>query len=414
MFACLPTLYILHEFRLNNILDSVMQIFLKGITCLFFACSCFTVFVLADSIYFGFVELSLSEMATSIETSGLTSFFKSNFTITPLNFLMYNLQTENLEKHGLHPRYTHIAVNCQILFGFLGLFAVRDVLRCAKKRSNSRTHYVLLLSYFVPTVMLSVFPHQEARFLIPLLVPLAVLYSTELASNRVWKILWIGFNLTAGSFFGIAHQGGIIPAICSLQTMKFNDSRAVDIVFWHTYMPPQHLFLQQSRSTSPAVEHSNGDIISEQEKNFYSTTQQQKYRVTDLAGSTTEDLLVRLTSLHLSNNIDKDPNYFVILVTPGSLQSRLNHLSDLFHFELVSKFWPHFTGEDLPSFRADILCEPNISLDSSDISVCLSHSLFDRIHNVTSLKIFKVTTLIHQIISMSRNSRGFFTDSSNY
>lgn len=41
--------------------------------------------------------------------------------ITPLNFLRYNFHTDNLAKHGLHPRYLHLLVNIPLLYNVLGV-----------------------------------------------------------------------------------------------------------------------------------------------------------------------------------------------------------------------------------------------------------------------------------------------------
>lgn len=37
--------------------------------------------------------------------------------LTPLNLLMYNISSSNLALHGTHPRWLHLVVNWQILFG---------------------------------------------------------------------------------------------------------------------------------------------------------------------------------------------------------------------------------------------------------------------------------------------------------
>jgi phosphatidylinositol glycan class Z len=40
---------------------------------------------------------------------------------------MYNVKTENLSEHGLHPRYLHLLVNMPLLFGPLALLAYQGV-----------------------------------------------------------------------------------------------------------------------------------------------------------------------------------------------------------------------------------------------------------------------------------------------
>lgn len=46
------------------------------------------------------------------------------FVITPLNNLKYNLNVQNLQVHGLHPRYTHLLVNLPQILGPVLLLAI--------------------------------------------------------------------------------------------------------------------------------------------------------------------------------------------------------------------------------------------------------------------------------------------------
>lgn len=46
--------------------------------------------------------------------------------ITPLNFLWYNLFSENLAKHGVHPRYLHIG-NLGLLFNVLAVCCPKTI-----------------------------------------------------------------------------------------------------------------------------------------------------------------------------------------------------------------------------------------------------------------------------------------------
>ena len=119
--------------------------------------------------------------------------------ITPLNLLLFNLSTKNLAQHGIHPRYLHVLVNWPMLFG-VGLYAVGEsiavVLRAEVEKEKGREPFmriresrfpcdraalrsvaVYLSAFIVPTLLLSIQPHQEPRFLLPLIVPLIMLLS---------------------------------------------------------------------------------------------------------------------------------------------------------------------------------------------------------------------------------------------
>ena len=143
--------------------------------------------------------------------------------ITPLNSLLYNSQSANLALHGTHPHWQHLAVNLPQLLGpALLLLVTKPVLSTS------------LISALVGTLILSIFPHQEARFLLPA-VPL-VLSSVQLPQRgrRVWITSWVIFNSMLGVLMGVYHQGGIVPAQAYLTSQP-------DITWaywWKTYSPP--------------------------------------------------------------------------------------------------------------------------------------------------------------------------------
>lgn len=145
--------------------------------------------------------------------------------ITPFNNLAYNISPENLAQHGLHPWYQHLLANIPMLLGPATLLAV------------VRPHLSLrLYSAISGIVVLSVFQHQEARFLLPT-VPL-ILSSVRLPKNkalaRVWMAVWVIFNLFFGILMGIYHQGGIVPA----QVFMSSQPDATQAIWWKTYTPP--------------------------------------------------------------------------------------------------------------------------------------------------------------------------------
>ncbi|KAI9818548.1 MAG: alpha 1,2 mannosyltransferase [Pycnora praestabilis] len=136
---------------------------------------------------------------------------------------MYNLESTNLAEHGLHPYYQHFAANLPQLLGpaYLLLFiSPRFTLRIASAISG--------------VVILSLFQHQEARFLIPA-VPL-VLSSVQIpkVGTRAWVAAWIGFNVTLGIFMGSYHQGGVVPT----QFFMAGQEDGTQALWWRTYSPP--------------------------------------------------------------------------------------------------------------------------------------------------------------------------------
>jgi phosphatidylinositol glycan class Z len=147
--------------------------------------------------------------------------------VTPYNNFVYNSQSANLAEHGIHPRYNHFFVNLPQLLGpaFPLLFFLR--------RSHLNTN---LLSAISGTAVLSIFPHQEARFLIPA-VPL-ILSSLRFPRppyTKYWLGGWVIFNLALGTLMGVYHQGGIVPV--QMHIAKSNESVS-HVFWWKTYSPP--------------------------------------------------------------------------------------------------------------------------------------------------------------------------------
>ena len=182
--------------------------------------------------------------------------------IAPWNNLVYNLDEANLAVHGLHPRYTHLVANLQILFGpFLAgavVVAATQVLRILlagpsrvlSGTDDVRATYsvVVLLSLVVPVVALSLVAHQEARFLLPLALPVTLLlvrpsiYVT--AHSRIPQYLWLTFHALLVLVYGILHQGGVLPAalrVCATDVLAAHQGAPLPLFTYRTYLLPGFL-----------------------------------------------------------------------------------------------------------------------------------------------------------------------------
>jgi phosphatidylinositol glycan class Z len=144
--------------------------------------------------------------------------------ITPFNNLLYNVATSNLAQHGLHPIYQHVAVNLPQLLGpaFLLIF-----INCFYTTTR-------LVGAIIGTLILSIFPHQEARFLIPA-VPL-ILSSVKLPKHgtNLFFAAWIIFNSIFGLLMGTYHQGGVVPMQLHIEGMQ----NVRHVYWWKSYSPP--------------------------------------------------------------------------------------------------------------------------------------------------------------------------------
>ncbi|XP_036099043.1 GPI mannosyltransferase 4 [Molossus molossus] len=289
-----------------------------------------TVFVAVDSWYFSSPSRS------------------STLVLTPANFLHYNLDPQNLARHGTHLRLTHLAVNGFLLFGMLHVQALQagwqqlhvclqafvqmGFLRVLDARSllfSPRSH--LLLLYFMPLALLSAFSHQEARFLIPLLVPLVLLCSpqTQPVSCKGTLVL---FNALGALFFGCLHQGGLVPGLEHLERVVHapvlpSVPTHYTLLFSHTYMPPRHL-LHLPGLGSPV-------------------------KVVDMGGTEDQVLCQAL------NNFTRQPACQVaggpwlcrlFVVTPGTTRPAMEKCS--FPLKSETLVFPHLTLEDPPALSS--------------------------------------------------------------
>jgi phosphatidylinositol glycan class Z len=146
--------------------------------------------------------------------------------ITPLNNFLYNMDSSNLAKHGLHPYYQHVIANLPQLLGPalpLIFFSCR----------MGMPMYSAGFGIFA----LSCLKHQEARFLLPA-VPL-ILSSIRVPRRmrNLWITIWIIFNVCLGLLMGVFHQGGVVPA----QLWVGKQTGIQQAFWWKTYSPPTYL-----------------------------------------------------------------------------------------------------------------------------------------------------------------------------
>ncbi|CAM9324882.1 unnamed protein product [Bubo scandiacus] len=336
-FALMPLLYwagLIVDSQKN--IKTVINHFLKLLLC---ACFTAVVFVTADTFYFTSIGL---DNLYSIKKSSLFDVIgqlNEKVIVTPFNFLSYNLNPHNLALHGSHPRVTHFTVNGIMLFGILHILAIGAGFKMLKKYIHQlirvKSHYrrssgwlvhsegnpTLLLFYFVPLAFLSLFSHQEPRFLIPLILPL-VLFSTSQNRAAKWKHIIIIFNILGALLFGCLHQGGLIPCLLHLEQLMHspessNQPSHYRLLFAHTYMPPRSLLNIKKRDTH--------------------------VEVIDMAGSE-EETLCQTVEQQVNNFICNDCHVFVII--PGTVRATITKCGVSFKNETL--IFPHLSMEDPP------------------------------------------------------------------
>lgn len=173
--------------------------------------------------------------------------FWGKVVICPLNFIAYNIQTSNLARHGLHPRYLHL-FNLVLIFNFLALPLFCTILSTVKSfsatfRSRRKPEHWLIFALIVSVGLLMIFPHQEPRFLLPVTVIVCVVVGDRLNLKR-FLIPWITFNVLCTVFYGFVHQSGVTKSLFAFNHMIQNkeiDVSNTSIIFANMYLPPQHL-----------------------------------------------------------------------------------------------------------------------------------------------------------------------------
>ncbi|KAL1477975.1 hypothetical protein MTO96_035324 [Rhipicephalus appendiculatus] len=267
--------------------------------------------------------------------------------VTPLNFIRYNLNMTNLESHGRHPNFLHVLVNIPLLFNVLGILALwasckvfYDRLSCSSRPEGLKIltiskmfDVVAACTLLTPLCALSLFKHQEPRFLVPLLVPVVLLAQRHASTKLI--VFWSLANAFCLVFFGYVHQGGLLPCMRHVHnhlTQHKPDNMTATVVFAHTYMPPRHLLAMKEDGAAVDVFDFMG---------------------TDFKG---DDLMRHFLEKRAHLNYLIAPPSFV----DSKMESWKPNLLRLYTFPM------HFSGEHLPQFSYADYIDGRVSL--SDLS----------------------------------------------
>lgn len=183
--------------------------------------------VVVDNLYYG--RLAAASLPQLLVDPALWA----GLELTPLNLIRYNLNMENLGQHGLHPWYLHVAVNMFLMLG--PLYAHWLASNLLATGLPEKLFFGLLVG--LPLAGLSTSPHQEARYVLPLAVPV-ILQCARHVRSRWFFGAWLLFNTAMVVLFGQLHQAGVVRAIAAVSARQERCS----VYFYKTYMPPRYLF----------------------------------------------------------------------------------------------------------------------------------------------------------------------------
>lgn len=234
---------------------------------------------------------------------------------------------------------------------------------------------LMTASFVVPIMVLSIFPHQEARFLIPVTLPLIFLHSQRIRRTKdkvhkernIFNIklmenfsgnymlsLWYFFNIISTVFYGFLHQGGIFPLISHIsQEIQYKPQlTSLHLVTSHVYsLPISLLQLHNSKVT----------VINRDTKKKYKVGRQV---FTHELGSLPMEHVHRKLGELLYNCEEKKQvqklNYRLYLALPATLSEDFHATSlkniSKFSYSIDHIFYPHVSTEALPNLFAHTHC----------------------------------------------------------
>lgn len=400
---------------------SFMDFNLRMLTFIASGLPAFIAIVIIDSLYYGYLTLA------QVYIFDITI---ENFLVTPVNFIRYNINPENTAAHGEHPKWLHMLVNIPLLYNVLGIIALFSFAtmfyRLCNKEFQNLPHtqsFVSLMNSatFVPVLLLSLFNHQEPRFLIPITVPLILLHAPKLItgvnvtsflqdsqwsvvkymsshitfsiSGRLLLRIWYFVNLVFTIFFGFVHQAGVVQLAdhFSKHHAMQEISTQIHLVTSHVYNIPESLLV---------LPHSSLQYTSPTSGQKYKTPR--RFFIHEYGSMNLTEMFKRMKRLNDVSEVrarTKKTSYEIFVAIPTSRAYELNQIfyehQSMFTFKEERIFYPHLSVEAFPSFHQIIHpCELN-GTDADELAEsCEMESDDDALSMVSFSR--KVTSIAQQ------------------
>lgn len=255
-----------------------------------------------------------------------TLYGTNDWCVAPMNNLAYNLKNSNLAEHGLHPRYTHLLLNVPQMLGPLLIFFV-------SRRQRINLSFLACISGII---VLSMFQHQELRFLIPLLplfcVSVDLSNFDKFVSSQLVNKAWLAFNVIFGVIMGSLHQRGVVTVIEELA--RPGEKIGVNL-WWKTYSPPTWMYMNCNLTVS-TTSFVNG-VESLKDVDFGNTVN----HVIDLKGCDYDLFeLAIINFLHSSADVVK-------LISPKSVSQKIQRFKDMHPEIRLEVSWESVLNLDL-------------------------------------------------------------------
>lgn len=234
-----------------------------------------------------------------------------------------------------------------------------------------------MAAFVVPVGLLSIFPHQEPRFIIPVFLPLVFLFThwikdldtgvVNVAKNKGngptkssekskfnLKFIWYLCNIVLTLFYGFVHQGGVLPLTNHLSRELKAKPYLTHIHYFssHTYLLPTSLL--HLRNTKRTYISDSGHKY-KHTKDFY---------IYELGSRDVESVhnRIALTVEQCQEDLRvKRIPYRLYYALPASFYSEFvgyatSNETQLYKVTLVKSFYPHFSMEKLPMVDVSWSC----------------------------------------------------------
>ncbi|XP_063709701.1 GPI mannosyltransferase 4 [Culicoides brevitarsis] len=334
--------------------------------------------IITDSFYFKYLTISELEH----RDVGI-----NNFVVTPLNFLRYNLNPAKTAEHGEHPKWVHVLVNLPLLYNVLGITTVVSFCYMIYRFGNQEYQFLpraqsfvglMICSIVTPVLALSFINHQEARFLIPITLPVVMLHAPKLrygftnenpfkvrywlydyfykyvlaadVSSKYLLKIWYILNLCLTIFFGFLHQGGVYPLadhFSMAMVTKAKDTH-LHLITSHIYDIPNYLLYLPSTTRL----HVNPDTGHKYRKS-------QQFFLHEHGSMDLREVFNKIKLLVDVNEMkkvttNKSHKYKIYFAIPTSKLEEWNYVfyngSAPLTQQKIKIFYPHLSTEALPDF----------------------------------------------------------------
>lgn len=249
---------LLKTFSSRPLASSLKSIFLMGFGALICSIAC----IVVDTLYYN------------------TKFNDwSDIVITPFNFLIFNQDLHNLKRFGIHSRYLIVLIIMPFLFGPFYLILLKDTLNIcinfvssyskSSKPIVGHLSIISLITIWFSSLSLSTIPHQEYRFLLPLMLPLILSIASPInfSSKYIKKFLFlfIIFQIAICLILGVFHQAGLSKLLIEFEPQ---DTSPCMFIFSKVYLLPTHLLIGKIHRDSIIVNLMHQDLTIDRLKAF--------------------------------------------------------------------------------------------------------------------------------------------------